>query len=687
MAMVTLLIVDDNEQNLYMLQVLLQGHGYKVVAARDGAEALEKARRGPPDVIIADILMPVMDGFTLCREWKKDPQLQGIPFVFYTATYTDPKDEEFALNLGAERFIVKPVEPDVFVKMLQEVIAEHEAGVLAVPRESVEEEVVFQQYSERLVKKLEDKMVQLEKANRRLAALHQASVALASIVDLSALMGHGLDVVIEAMGYARANLFVYDDATETFRLAGAAGFSEEMLEAFRRELVFRLGDKRGLVGLVGQSGQALIVEDVTSDSRWIPVDETLRSALFVPVVHEQRVMGVIVFVSTEVGAFDEEDAQSAMTLAGSVAIAVENARLYEQIRRHAEELEERVRERTVQVQAQYARLDVILRSTSDGIVVTDEQGEVLQANPVAQTWLTQTFSADDAARLREAVRDLARRAKERPEKVLELTGLDLQLSAAPILELGMEGAAAVVAVHDVGYLKELDRLKSRFVSNVSHELRTPITTIKLYAALLRKASLQKREEYLDMLEQEADLQARLVEDILQISRIEAGRLEAKLEPTALNDLTAAAVEGHQGLAENRGLALEHRPAEPGPVALVDPKQMMQVLTNLVVNAIQYTPERGRVVVSTGKKEAEGCAWATATVADTGMGILEGELPHIFERFFRGEKPQQMQVPGTGLGLAIVKEIMELHGGQVTVESRVEDGTIFTIWLPLVDEGR
>ncbi|MEE9618500.1 MAG: response regulator, partial [Anaerolineae bacterium] len=132
--MTTLLIVDDNEQNLYMLQVLLEGHGHEVVAARDGAEALDKARRDPPDVIIADILMPVMDGFTLCREWKKDPQLQDIPFVFYTATYTDPKDEEFALSLGAERFIVKPAEPDVFMEMVQEVIKNHEAGRLVAPR-------------------------------------------------------------------------------------------------------------------------------------------------------------------------------------------------------------------------------------------------------------------------------------------------------------------------------------------------------------------------------------------------------------------------------------------------------------------------------------------------------------------------------------------------------------------------
>jgi len=167
--MTKLLIVDDNEQNLYMLQVLLEGHGYEAVLAKDGAEALEKARRDPPDAIIADILMPVMDGFTLCRQWKKDQQLKHIPFVFYTATYTDPKDEELALSLGAERFIVKPMEPDVFVELLREVIEEHEAGRLVVPREPVVEEAVYlREYNEALIRKLEDKMLRLEGANRAL---------------------------------------------------------------------------------------------------------------------------------------------------------------------------------------------------------------------------------------------------------------------------------------------------------------------------------------------------------------------------------------------------------------------------------------------------------------------------------------------------------------------------------------
>ena len=163
------LIVDDNEQNLYLLQTMLKGQGYDVMTAASGAEALEQARRDPPDIVISDILMPVMDGFALCRKWQKDERLQTIPFVFYTATYTDPQDEDFALNLGAERFIRKPQEPEAFVGMLREVIEQHQAGHLAAEREAPAEETVYLKlYNETLIRKLEDKMEQLEGAKEAL---------------------------------------------------------------------------------------------------------------------------------------------------------------------------------------------------------------------------------------------------------------------------------------------------------------------------------------------------------------------------------------------------------------------------------------------------------------------------------------------------------------------------------------
>ena len=164
-----ILIVDDHRQNAYLLKSLLTGSGYQVLEATHGAEALELARANPPDVIISDILMPVMDGFSLCHEWMKDESLKQIPFVFYTATYTDPKDEELALNLGAARFIIKPTEAEEFISILKSVITQVEAGALPAPQETLGEEMAyFRMYNERLIHKLEDKMLELEKTNRAL---------------------------------------------------------------------------------------------------------------------------------------------------------------------------------------------------------------------------------------------------------------------------------------------------------------------------------------------------------------------------------------------------------------------------------------------------------------------------------------------------------------------------------------
>lgn len=207
-----ILIVDDNEQNLYLLRVLLTGHGYEVEEALHGQEALEKARRTPPDLVISDILMPVMDGFTLCREWKKDPRLCAIPFVFYTATYTEEKDRALAYRLGANRFIVKPEEPETFLATLREVIAEvanaspraelQREETLETPEPFSEEEFSYlKQYNEVLIGKLEDKMAQLEKANRELRreiALRQAAAQEVERLNqerLSAILNSMTDVI------------------------------------------------------------------------------------------------------------------------------------------------------------------------------------------------------------------------------------------------------------------------------------------------------------------------------------------------------------------------------------------------------------------------------------------------------------------------------------------------------------
>ena len=166
-----ILIVDDLEANLYLLESLLQGHGYQVEKASNGAQALEKALAAPPDLIISDILMPVMDGFSLCREWQMDIRTQSIPFIFYTATYTEAKDEELARNLGAARFLVKPLDPDDFIQQVRNVLVALEAGQLTTPhRPTSGESAILRQYNERLIKKLEDKLLQLKETKRSLEA-------------------------------------------------------------------------------------------------------------------------------------------------------------------------------------------------------------------------------------------------------------------------------------------------------------------------------------------------------------------------------------------------------------------------------------------------------------------------------------------------------------------------------------
>ena len=164
-----ILAVDDREENIYLLESMLKGSGYEVVTARNGLEALEKLKKEPVDMIVSDILMPKMDGFQLCRECKKDEALRKIPFVFYTATYTEKKDEEFALDLGAEKFIRKPVEPEAFLNILEGIIKEYKKRTLIAPKKPIQEdEVYLAEYNKRLVKKLEDEMRHLNEANKRL---------------------------------------------------------------------------------------------------------------------------------------------------------------------------------------------------------------------------------------------------------------------------------------------------------------------------------------------------------------------------------------------------------------------------------------------------------------------------------------------------------------------------------------
>jgi signal transduction histidine kinase len=231
-------------------------------------------------------------------------------------------------------------------------------------------------------------------------------------------------------------------------------------------------------------------------------------------------------------------------------------------------------------------------------------------------------------------------------------------------------------------LRELDSLKSEFVTNVSHELRTPITNILLYLDLVdQPVDDQRRSEYISILKRESERLGRLIEDLLTLSRIERGVLPLDFQPHALDPLIAEVIAAHEARARAKGIRLTHELNPALPVVLVSREQISQVFTNLVGNAIAYTPPDGQVAMCSETWLEDGRAQVAVRVRNDGPPISAEDLPRIFERFFRGRTAQQMGEPGTGLGLSISREIVERHGGRIEVTSSESEGTLFTVWLP------
>jgi PAS domain S-box-containing protein len=279
------LIVDDKEESLYLLRALLQGNGFEVVTAAHGAEALVKARQNPPDLIISDLLMPVMDGYSLLRHWKSDERLRAIPFIVYTATYTDAKDERLALDLGADDFILKPTEPEPFLTRIKNVLAKVKSGELPPVRAAIPENAALvKEYDEVLIRKLEEKALQLGDANRALQedivqrkkieeALTQSEEHLRSVVQTA---GDSI-VTIDAHG----KVCFWNSAAETMFGYSSSDMIGQPLdkvlpERFRGE--FQKKPKRKIL-----TGQLVLGQHPTEaialrrDGREFPVEITISS--------------------------------------------------------------------------------------------------------------------------------------------------------------------------------------------------------------------------------------------------------------------------------------------------------------------------------------------------------------------------------------------------------------------------
>jgi len=519
---------------------------------------------------------------------------------------------------------------------------------------------------------------------RLAAALAEAAAIVNSALEFEEVLDQILEQVTRVVPGDTYNIMLVDNRLA--RIVRWRGYEERGIPDHKvRETVTSVSSYDTFRQMM-LSGEPVVVADTVANGNWTSKPHRVdhRSYLGAPIRIEDRTEGFININSSAPDRFTADHAERLRAFANHAAAALRNARLYREVQHHAEELEQRVEARTIELEARTAWSEAILRSTSDGIIVTDGAGEIVQMNPVARAWLEQSLEPNDAQRLRSAVRAVAQQAAESPELLLDLSGINLALHASLISATNPTGSA-VVAVHDVTHLRALDRMKSQFISDVSHELRTPITALTLYTSLLRNSSEDRREAYFASLEDELGRLSRLVQGILHIARIEAGHLELRPRAVDLDLLAATAVASFESEADGRGLEIAY--VGPGHPVLIsaDPTWMIRAVNNLIENALLYT-HTGTVTV-TVSADADGVhrrPTANLIVADTGIGIPVNEIDHLFERFFRTEEARTLQVPGSGLGLAIVKGVVAVHGGTIEVDSEAGAGSRFTVQLPLSD---
>ena len=330
------------------------------------------------------------------------------------------------------------------------------------------------------------------------------------------------------------------------------------------------------------------------------------------------------------------------------------------------------------------RSAAILGSMVEGVAVVAGDERILYCNGAFEQILELPDGSSQGKKLVEALRQAELVAAVR--KVLsggeQVTGevevgtvrpRSFAVTAAPVQAAGAN--SAVLVLHDITELRRLERVRRDFVANVSHEFKTPLTAIQGFAETLLGGALDdkaNRARFVEIIRDHARRLARLTDDLLKLSRIEAGRLELEMRPIRVEALVNGCVETARLKAESKGLRINVQLPEGIPQVRGDGAQLGEVLQNLLDNALQYTPSGGQIDV-TAASNGDG---VTFTVTDTGIGIPESDLERIFERFYRVDAARSREAGGTGLGLAIARHIVDAHGGKIWVESAVGQGSRF-----------
>jgi two-component system phosphate regulon sensor histidine kinase PhoR len=346
----------------------------------------------------------------------------------------------------------------------------------------------------------------------------------------------------------------------------------------------------------------------------------------------------------------------------------------------------RLRETIATLTEERSRLAAVLDNMADGVLITDGDGRVRLINPAAARLLGTDTEAALSCSFAQVARDhrliaLWQQCRELGEEQIELVEVDrrgpfLQAVLTPLQDA--EPRACLVILQDLTRVRRLETVRRDFISNISHELRTPLASLRALVDTLRDGALEDppaAQRFLNRIETEVDALAQMVQELLELSRIESGRVPLRLAPVAVADVVLPPVERLRPQAERFVLRLTVDLPPDLPPVLADEERIQQVVTNLVHNAIKFTPSGGEVAISA----AAGGDEVVVSVRDTGVGISADDLPRIFERFYKAD--QARRSGGTGLGLSIARHIVQAHGGRIWADSVEGKGSTFYFSLP------
>ncbi|NWG35393.1 MAG: GAF domain-containing protein [Chloroflexi bacterium] len=563
-----------------------------------------------------------------------------------------------------------------------------------------------QRLAQELEQRVIDRTAELQREQQNTETLLRILTEVSSSLDLDRALNRTLALLNDAIGAEQGTIMLRGAEDNMLHYRAGYGYLSDKITGEGRGFKLKVGE--GLAGWVVANRESVLIGDLLKDPRWVTTPTSSRehrSAIVVPLLVAEDVIGVLMVFHRKVNFFSAERLNMVKAIAGQVSVAINNAHLYELIRDQAERLGAMLRRE----QEDASRSQAILEAVADGVLVTGANNRITFLNKSAEDILdleagrligqTLDVFAGLFGKAAGSWMQTIRAWSEAPSKYQRgetyAEQLDLQngrivlVHLAPVI-LQNDFLGTVSIFRDITHEVEVDRLKSEFVATVSHELRTPMTSIRGYTDVLLMGAAgalnENQTHFLNIIKNNTERLNILVNDLLDVSRIESGRVTLSPQALDLRELAEDVIEDvlRRSQEENKPMALSLDAPRKLPLVYGDMERVRQVLSNLVFNSYHYTPENGTITVYIHPLNDEENPQVQVDVKDNGVGISPEDQERIFERFYRGEHPLVLATPGTGLGLSIVKQIVEMHKGKIWMKSNgiPGEGSVFSFTLPV-----